>query len=120
VYNNIFDNAGEYSGWCTTKVLNAIPYGSTCSSGQIFNLSSYYCSNNYFYRSKISDVFRLTNISFTVSSFNNQTLTASPGIAYGNDYNPSDTLYKGSSGLISIKQEVLTWLMAAKPWQMLE
>ncbi|MCD4693435.1 MAG: hypothetical protein K8R79_11010, partial [Calditrichales bacterium] len=97
-YNNIFDTAGGYTGWCTTKVLNVIPYGSTCSSGIIFNLSSYYCSNNYFYRSKISDVFRLTDTSLTVSSFNNQTLTASPRIAYCNDYNSSDTLYQGSSG----------------------
>ncbi|MEA3477401.1 MAG: hypothetical protein U9R60_04420, partial [Bacteroidota bacterium] len=97
-YNNIFDSAGDYWSYSQTHNLNAVPI---TSSGTVFSLTDYYCTDNYFYRPDNgvnSNLFRLQANSFTASGFESQTLTHAPRNAYANDYNAGDPLYQGSSG----------------------
>jgi len=95
-FNNIIDRGRSYSGWCHSDSLTVCPNGSSACGIQSYDLSAYYCSNNYFYRPGNRGVIRLGSNSYSASAFSKQTLTAPPRIAYTNRYSSKNPLYKGT------------------------
>lgn len=96
VYNNICDNCGAYNGWCSEGAdFNPQMY---CSSSNAINYSNAYVSNNYSYRYRDSSQYRISTTSYTAPTFESQTVTHTPKVAFRNLYDAANLLYEGTSG----------------------
>ena len=95
IFNNIVDGGATSYYWCQEAPITAQMY---CDGDLPMNFQHHVVSNNYTYRPKTNQQYRITSTYYTPSQFESQTITTAPRVAYSNSYNAGNLLYKSETG----------------------
>ncbi len=96
-YNNILDTVSSSPGYCTYAPI-LVGGTSSCVSGGAYTMGQYVNSNNYFYRPVTATHIQVLGTNYSATTYQSQTVTHDPRVAYSNVYNSGNLLYVGTTG----------------------
>jgi hypothetical protein len=95
IYNNIVDGAATQNQWCKEAPITAQLY---CDGDLAIDFQHHVISHNYTYRPKTANQYKVALTYYTPDGFEKQSITTAPKIAYNNNYDAGNLLYKAESG----------------------